>query len=99
MWRHTVPNPTTAAEWAKNCQTFGHLRKIQEHLLKFPDLLLRALCETCADAYARQQVEAALQDARTIAHCHEACEGTGCATDIREGIDRLIQAAAIRALP
>lgn len=84
-----MPNPRTAAEWAKQCPGNGH-DAIRDR---------GTLCVDCADAYARQQVEAALQDARMIAHCHEACEGTGCATDIREGIDRLIQAAAIRALP
>ena len=62
-----MPNPTTAWEWAKNCQTLGHLRKVQEHLVEFPDLLLRALCETCADAYARQQVEAAAQHLEHLA--------------------------------
>ena len=63
-----MPNPTTAVEWVKNCQTLGHLRKIQEHLRKFPDLLLRAMCEVCADAHARQQVREALGEAQKDIH-------------------------------
>ena len=63
-----MPNPTTAAEWAEKCnqdyltsmrvegRSNGHLR--------------HGVCLNCADAYARQQVEAARLDwSCPLCHC------------------------------
>ena len=61
-----MPNPRTAAEWAEKCnqdyltsmrvegRSNGHLR--------------HGLCLTCADAYARQQVEATSEHIEIVAH-------------------------------
>ena len=46
-----MASPTTAAEWALKCATLGH------HPGLIPDG--DYLCPDCADAYVRQQVEAA----------------------------------------
>ena len=42
-------NPTTAAEWAAACLLAGHVPQVVN---------VNWMCENCADAYARQRVEA-----------------------------------------
>ena len=49
------PNPTTAAEWAERCEK-------QQHAEKGLILADEMLCPKCADAYARQRVEEALEE-------------------------------------
>ena len=61
-----MPNPTTAASWAKECSLKGHRRDTTV----FADLV----CLDCADAFARQQVEAALEKLAN----HTAKGFTGC---------------------
>ena len=54
-----MPNPTPITEWAKECELAGHgpyrhsvISLPKDHPSKL------ALCPECADAHARQQVEA-----------------------------------------
>ena len=56
-------NPTTAAEWASYCGRVGanYPLSIHDHV-KTP-----RLCVSCADAYVRQQVEAAAQHLEHLA--------------------------------
>ena len=55
--RDTDPeNPRTAAEWAVKCLLEGHVPQS-------PGPQIGYMCENCADTYARQQVEAALERA------------------------------------
>ena len=60
-----MPNPCTAAEWAEKCD-----EKPDSHHLS-----ALYMCLHCADAYARQQVEAALERAAQIANekCISSC--------------------------
>ena len=55
------PTPTTAAEWAIECGRQMH-----------PGGFGNTMCLLCADAYARQQVEAAL---RPFCDCGESAAG------------------------
>ena len=51
-----MPNLTTAAEWAEWCVDHGHRSRGVGGLL----------CLVCVDAYARQQTEAALEEAAHV---------------------------------
>ena len=87
-----MPNPTTAAEWAlldaaRKCVTAKHF----VDPLGGPVLL----CFNCTDAYARQQVDAALERAAGIARSTPcpSCDGHDHDTRLKIEI-----AAALRAL-
>mgnify|MGYP001577133958 CR=1 FL=1 len=54
-----MPNPTTAAEWAEKCNV-DYLASMRVEG-KSNGHVRHGLCTYCADAYARQQVEAALE--------------------------------------
>mgnify|MGYP001609698013 CR=1 FL=1 len=51
-------NPRTAAEWATHCIVASNEAS---HLDAIPDELDALMCLGCADAYARERVEAALE--------------------------------------
>ena len=51
-----MPNPTTAAEWAEKCNV-DYLASMRVEG-KSNGHVRHGLCTYCADAYARQQVEA-----------------------------------------
>ena len=81
-----VVNPHTAVEWAKACN----------HLTENNLDILDTMCPTCADAYARQQVREALEEAEKIARQHPQChteprdeKTTGCAYAIGDVIAAL----------
>lgn len=60
--------PTTAAAWAESCRLAGHVMCFDSDSHR----VTRSLCPECADAYARQQVEAAeerLLDSPLIRGC------------------------------
>ena len=91
-----MPNPTTAAEWAKEIP-----RTCLHEPMHGQDNTVR-VCYACLrkglDAYARQQVEAVLERARNTV---EECGAVGDHDDdYYHGYDQAIQdaAAAIRAL-
>ena len=52
-----MPDPRTAAEWAVKCLLEGHVPQSPEPQIGY-------MCENCAESYARQQVEAALERQR-----------------------------------
>ena len=56
-----MSNPTTAAEWAEKCWKKCHIRAGRG-----------VMCCRCADAYARQQVEACYQVLVNAASCDHA---------------------------
>mgnify|MGYP001596864431 CR=1 FL=1 len=62
-----MSNPTTAAEWAKECELAGHgpYRHSVISLPKdHPSKLV--LCPECADAHARQRVREALEETEML---------------------------------
>ena len=78
-----MPNPRTAAEWARTCTHFGPLAGIGGPVA--------LLCVDCADAYTRQQVEAFRERARNTV---EECGAVGDHDDdYYHGYDQAIQDA------
>ena len=59
--------PRTAVEWADWCIAQGHGFVVSVH----PHWKWKALCTTCADAYARQQVETFRERAANLVEAYE----------------------------
>mgnify|MGYP001560146342 FL=1 len=82
-----MPNPTTAAEWAKKCSKAGHLRDVS---IEYESEEYDLLCTDCTDAYARQQVDACYQVLVNEAGCDHAGLGPADPAAFKATLDQII---------